>query len=316
MSKSAEILQGRYPIRTVSSLTGVNSITLRAWERRYNLIHPLRTQKGHRLYSEQDIDLIYKVVSLLEKGIPISQAKQTLQTHPAAAVVSEIPPKIIFPTQPPWEHYLSHMLVAISRFDEYELDATYNEALSIYPIDMVDKNLLFPVTQALGKRWETGEGTVGEEHFFIMYLRNKLGARFHHRAHLKNAPRLLGACFPCELHELGLLLFALTAHHHGFETILLGANMPLEELPLIVKRSKSLAIVLSGKAKTPMTKQWMRHLAHLTCEVQVPVFVGGSCSIQSHDDIVRAGATPIGEDVQQALRCVATKLNKEELLLR
>ena len=42
-----------YPIRTVSSLTGVNSITLRAWERRYGLIKPVRTPKGHRLYTQK-----------------------------------------------------------------------------------------------------------------------------------------------------------------------------------------------------------------------------------------------------------------------
>ena len=47
-----------YAIRSyyaVSSLTGVNSVTLRAWERRYNLIRPQRTAKGHRLYTQRDV---------------------------------------------------------------------------------------------------------------------------------------------------------------------------------------------------------------------------------------------------------------------
>src|SRR5690606_22914028 len=64
-----------YPIRVVSAETGVNAITLRAWERRYGLITPKRTAKGHRLYTEQDILLIRKVVALLNRGIPISQAQ-------------------------------------------------------------------------------------------------------------------------------------------------------------------------------------------------------------------------------------------------
>ncbi len=64
-----------YPIRIVSSETGVNAITLRAWERRYGLITPKRTAKGHRLYTEQDIRLIRQVVALLNRGIPISQAQ-------------------------------------------------------------------------------------------------------------------------------------------------------------------------------------------------------------------------------------------------
>ena len=70
-----------YPIRTVSSLTGVNSITLRAWERRYGLITPIRTPKGHRLYTQNDIDLIQQVLELLEKGISIGQVKDLSLIH-------------------------------------------------------------------------------------------------------------------------------------------------------------------------------------------------------------------------------------------
>ena len=67
-----------YPIRAVSALTGVNSITLRAWERRYGLIKPVRTPKGHRLYTREDIDLIHKVTALLDKGVAISQVRAAL----------------------------------------------------------------------------------------------------------------------------------------------------------------------------------------------------------------------------------------------
>ena len=59
---------GLIPIRTVSSLTGVNSVTLRAWERRYDLVKPIRTPKGHRLYTLSDVDLINQVVALQQGG--------------------------------------------------------------------------------------------------------------------------------------------------------------------------------------------------------------------------------------------------------
>ena len=62
-----------YPIRTVSSLTGVNAITLRAWERRYDLIKPIRTAKGHRLYTRADIRLIQEILQRLSQGMSISQ---------------------------------------------------------------------------------------------------------------------------------------------------------------------------------------------------------------------------------------------------
>ena len=67
--------QGLVPIRTVSNLTGVNSVTLRARERRYDLVKPIRTPKGHRLYTMADVELINQVVSLLNNGMAIGQAR-------------------------------------------------------------------------------------------------------------------------------------------------------------------------------------------------------------------------------------------------
>ena len=67
-----------YPIRTVSTLTGVNAITLRAWERRYGLIKPVRTDSGHRVYTRTDIDNIHRIVALLDKGVAISQVRHAL----------------------------------------------------------------------------------------------------------------------------------------------------------------------------------------------------------------------------------------------
>lgn len=70
---------GYLPIRTVSSMTGVNSVTLRAWERRYGLIKPHRTDTGHRLYSSEDLKLINKILELLDQGIAIGQVKNFLE---------------------------------------------------------------------------------------------------------------------------------------------------------------------------------------------------------------------------------------------
>ncbi|HEX5636294.1 MAG TPA: MerR family transcriptional regulator, partial [Gammaproteobacteria bacterium] len=74
-----------YPIRKLAELTGVPAITLRAWERRYGLLKPQRTPKGHRLYSEKDIDLIRNVVSLLNRNMSISEAVRHLKPGAEAA---------------------------------------------------------------------------------------------------------------------------------------------------------------------------------------------------------------------------------------
>ena len=75
--------EGLFPIRTVCNLTGVHPVTLRAWERRYGLIRPKRTPKGHRLYSSEDIELIRHILRLLDQGISIGQAGQLLDSRKA-----------------------------------------------------------------------------------------------------------------------------------------------------------------------------------------------------------------------------------------
>jgi DNA-binding transcriptional MerR regulator len=71
-----------FPIREVSRLTGIKPITLRAWERRYDLIEPVRTESGHRLYTQDHIDYLNQALKLMEEGIPISRVKTVLSETP------------------------------------------------------------------------------------------------------------------------------------------------------------------------------------------------------------------------------------------
>ncbi len=298
---SLDVLDEVYPIRTVSTMTGVNPITLRAWERRYGIIAPRRTQTRHRLYSRADIDLINRVVGLLDKGMSIGQVRQVL--------TSEVGRTLDNPSEEvgPWQRYLERMIAAVTRFDEPYLEDTYSEALAFYPVDVVTKQLVIPLLETLGERWRRAEGSVAEEHFFAVYLRNKIGARFHHRTRHNEGHCLLGACLPGEQHEVGLLLFALGAHDRGYRLVLLGANMPLEELPVAATRARADAIVLSGSIE-PSLDLLQTRLPDLVRSAGLPVFMGGKTSIRHRDLVLSAGAIPVGDDVGQGLKLIARHL--------
>jgi DNA-binding transcriptional MerR regulator len=282
-----------YPIRTVSTLTGVNAITLRAWERRYGLVKPVRTDSGHRVYTRTDIDNIHRIVALLDKGVAISQVRNALgETEQGAARVEETGP---------WAGFRERMVMAISQFDENRLEDIYNELLALYPTDLVTRKVLLPLLVELGERWQSTEGSVAEEHFFGVYLRNKLGARFHHRNRNNTGPKLLAACLPGEQHEVGLLLFALAAHEQGYQLVLLGADMPLADLPLAAKRSQSAAIVLSGSVE-PDPHMLTEQLPALVAAAGMPVLIGGLTAVRRRDEIVAAGAVPLGNDIAHGLQ--------------
>ena len=303
--KEDEQSPGLFPIRTVSELTGVNSITLRAWESRYGLIEPIRKASGHRLYTQEHIDLINRVVGLLDRGMRIGQIKaEVLAANNSDDSDSDLEDE----RQNYWRRYINGMIAAIIRFDERALERTYSDALSHYPVRMVTEKLLSPVLKEVGERWASGQGSVAEEHFFGFYLRNKLGARFHHRSQGQSGPRLLMACLPGDLHEIGLLLFALDACDHGFQTILLGANMPLDEFPDAVKKTGSDAIVLSGTIE-PGGEVISRSLPRLVGKLDVPVFVGGNVVASNFDDLKKSGVLLIGTDIDMGIKQIKKRLN-------
>lgn len=284
-----------YTIGTVSKLTGVGAITLRAWERRYGLIQPVRKESGHRLYTRHHIDQINRITALTQQGIRISQIRpEMLESESPADLGGD---------SDAWNEYLNSMMAAIISFDEDRLEEVYNNALSLYPIGMVTRKLLTPLLTELGLRWAEGEGSISEEHFFAFYLRNKLGARYHHRPRGNGGSRILLAGLPGEHHEVGLLLFALAAHEAGYRVIPLGANMPLHELAAVAASKGCSAIVLAG-AIEPKDRILTKDLPKLVNEAGkagIPVTVGGLASVYACEAIDRAGAEPLGRDIEHGL---------------
>jgi DNA-binding transcriptional MerR regulator len=289
-----------YPIRTVSEVTGVNAVTLRAWERRYGLIKPSRTPKGHRLYSREDIQLIQQILDRLAQGMSISQITREIldqtgkNSDPLQADV--------------WDKYMRQMVAAITRFDEQGLESVYNDAMSIYPVDIVTMRLIMPLLERLGERWQQQQGSIAEEHFFSVYLRNKLGARFHHQNLKNTGPKLIAACLPGEHHEFGILLFALIAHSKGYQIILLGSDLPVAELRHVAERTDSHGIVLAGSAALDCERLF-DDIRSLTDTLDIPVFIGGDVASRCREQMTNANAVTLGRDLTGSLYTISKQLN-------
>ena len=399
---------GLYPIRTVSRRTGVPSVTLRAWERRYGLITPTRTEKGHRLYTEADIERVRQVLALMERGVGVGQVGPFLAraandgdlvrsanvgdlvrptnegdlvrvandgelgrleaSAAASSPVSLAPPAyppafpvptqaltqtqtptttetpaqtrtptpaqtptqihdlalspslagieiqagqaggearipVMFPGTDPWPAYIAAMLEGVRRFDTAALDAVYNDALSLYPIERVSSHLTTPVLERLGAAWPQGEASIAREHFFSNFLRNKLGARFQHLNALGQGRRLVAACPAGEHHELGLIQFALAAAGQGYRLVLLGADVPATEIAAAARIAECRAVVLSASAQMP-DADLARELAALVALTPLPILVGGMASVRAPRIITDAGARPLGTDFTSALRLI------------
>ncbi len=284
----------QYPIRTASEMTGINAVTLRAWERRYGLIKPLRTPKGHRLYTLQHINLINQVREKLASGMSISRIASELYEHQQDEDnAGDI-----------WQGYCKRMTSSVSKFDERGMDNVYNEAMTLYPVDIVTDRLIVPLLKQLGELWATNKGRVAEEHFFSIYLRNKIGARLHHQNLQNDGKKIVAACLPGERHEFGILLFALNAHSRGYRIVQLGADMPVGELAAVVAITHADAIVLAGSAHADCA-QTMRSLKSLISETAVPVFFGGDAVTTCAAELAEISVTSLGPNIASSLSLIA-----------
>lgn len=128
------------PIREISRLTGVNSVTIRAWERRYGLIKPLRTNKGHRLYCHADVELIKTIQTWLARGLAIGKVSELLDSGES---VKELDIDNI------WQDYLNELLAIMAELNLGKLGALFNQLFSVYPAALVADQLIAPALENL-----------------------------------------------------------------------------------------------------------------------------------------------------------------------
>jgi len=299
--------EGLYPIRTVSALTGINPVTLRAWERRYGLIRPQRTPKGHRLYTEADIERVHRILELQQQGIPIGQTRRLIDSN-VAPVHNHAPSD----SEDPWGEYRMRALEALAGFDLVALESIYNDALSLFPIDLVHERMIAPLARDMTRRSATGDpAELAQAHFLNAFMRNKLGARFHHRASHARGPRLVFAGLPGEWRETELLLLGLAAMDRGYRIVLLGADVPPKAMATAADTARARAVVVFGATRN---RKGLDHdLRELADAVDVPVFVGGADAEQQRDAIDGAGAIPLPANTGQALACVYARLGNTEV---
>ena len=242
------------------------------------------------------------MLDLLDQGISISQVKPLLEQPPGQQKATALTD-----TGDVWKDYQQKMLGAVEQFDEQVLDNIYNDALSLYPIDVLNQRLVLPLLRIIGERWKEREAAIAEEHFFSVYLRNKIGSRIHHLNQRSSGPLLMLACLPGEYHEIGLLLFALTTVNFGYRVLVLGANTPLEQLPTVLQQKSCAAIVLSGSAR-PTRGLFDGELSKLVKNSAVPVFIGGNIAAKHQLKVEAAGAVCLGESFSAGLRAISQLL--------
>ena len=217
-----------YNIQAVAEQTDVPALTLRAWERRYEIPKPKRDTQGHRLYSERDIMMIKWLKQQVDSSMRIKQAVHLLHSQNPQYLGSTKTTPLTSnnaPINSQFEQLVDSLYAAIRDFDYPQSQLILTHALSIYSIEDVCLGIIVPVFAEIDYGFATGEISLQVEHFGSSLIRERLLGILTTPATPVRAGRIVVGCAPHEWHEIGALIFSLFLRRRGWEVIYLGQNV-------------------------------------------------------------------------------------------
>lgn len=288
-----------FPIREVSRLTGVNAVTLRAWERRYGLIKPQRTPKGHRLYSREDIERVEQVLQWLNRGVPVSQVRALLD-RPETTTAT-------LPDISNWPSQRAQLTSAVESLDQNRLESLFSQSLALYPAPLCVAALWEPVVRELEEDWNGRVGDTLPRRHLEAFLRTRIGIRLFHANPVAPGPTLLLMPSPDGMNSLWALLTALIASDHGYRVRLFDAPLPLGELPLAGARLAADALLLAGgQAASPeLIQRQLPELAEQLTE-RMPLCLCGPMARIHADELTKTRIELLGDDLGTAMMRLKT----------
>ena len=206
-------------IGELSRRSGVSPELLRAWERRYALLRPRRTDGHTRLYSAADETRVRLMRRYIEQGLPPAQAAEMVTTARLAVRPGHglsIPPAEV-------EEAHREMRASLDRFDETSAQRALEKLFGAYSALTVVRDVMVPYLREVGDRWATGHVSIAQEHFASNFLHARLLA-FARGWDRGLGPRAILACAPHEQHTFGLISLGIALHELGWRITYLGAD--------------------------------------------------------------------------------------------
>ena len=243
----------KYTIKKVSAQTGIRPVTLRAWERRYEVLSPTRSDNRYRLYSDRDIAILRWLKSRIHSGISIGAAVAELNQAIAQGKMPEVLPAgpMLQPAlagKSP-DRYAKELFRALLRHDEADASDILGEAQAVFDLGTFLSNVLTPCLVEIGAAWSRGEIRITTEHFASSLIQGKLQSLLQSYPLNRNARYVIIGCAPTETHELGALMMAVLIRSEGFKVEFLGPDVAVDDLVDFASYEKPAMIIMTATTR-------------------------------------------------------------------
>lgn len=304
----------KYTIKTVSARTGIRSVTLRAWERRYEVLNPQRADNRYRQYSDRDIEILRWLKDRVDNGIPISAAASELKKMAKKGEWADIIPSGVVPQsgQPAWpaQYYAEQLYRVLLKHDEMRAGELLQEALASFGLISTFMEVVTPCLVEIGEAWYRGSILVTTEHFASVFLRGKLLTMLQSFPVRRSAPSILIGGAPGEQHEIGSMMMAVLLRSEGFRVEYLGPDIPLDDLADYAKTEKPKMIILSATTETAALE--LRSMQALISRLRpAPIFAFGGRAFNLRSELSsQIEGVFLGETLASAVENTAQLLSQ------
>jgi DNA-binding transcriptional MerR regulator len=270
-------------IGELSRRSGVSPELLRAWERRYGLLEPTRSQGGLRLYSSEDLGRVQTMQQHLAAGLAAAEAA-ALAKQPRRADDAQV--QVVPEAR-------QELAAALAVFDEGRAHEILDGLSARLSTDALLRDVVLPYLHDLGEDWKQGQVSIAQEHFASAVLRGRLLALA--RGWGKGiGPGAVLACAPGEQHDLGLIAFGLALRARGWRIFYLGADTPLETVGEAARTCEPRFVVITAVH----ARAFRRHgddLAALARRARVCLAGAGAAGADGADGVLVLTGGPIEE---------------------
>jgi DNA-binding transcriptional MerR regulator/methylmalonyl-CoA mutase cobalamin-binding subunit len=304
MNKPAEhsTAPGHFSIKAVAQATGLTVETLRAWERRYEVVQPNRDGSGRRTYTASDVARLRLLRTATELGHTISRLA-ALGEDELAKLVSDSGGHARI-SNARGQAYVDRALDATIHSDPSGVEEALTSAIALLPPNEAIHTVVVPLVREIGERWHRGEVSIAQEHMVTDIVRRLIISASRGYLRSDNAPCLVLATLSGERHEIGLLLCSWLASMRRYHTHYLGVDCPPEEIARFATEVDASAVLVSmimPESYVPVIEQLGELSKHLRGHCDV--WVGGMAARAIPADDVPSGCVvlPTTLDFEQRL---------------
>ena len=229
-----------FSIKDLENLSGIKAHTIRIWEKRYDVLKPMRTDTNIRLYDTDNLQKLLNITLLHNYGYKISTISKYSDEKIPELVREIINKKSVK------HHAISEFKMAMMNFDQVQFTQTYDKLLSEKSFTDVFYEVFIPLMTELGLLWQSDTISPAHEHFITYLIKQKIIANTEKIQYLKptKTNRVFVLYLPDnEIHELGLLYLNYEIISNGYKSIYLGESVPIDSLNVVCKNFDNITFI-------------------------------------------------------------------------